>query len=224
MNHLYQQKLPSEQTLCDTYGVSRTVIREALKILSTRGLIKVINGDGSYVTKPEAKHISQSFLRIILMDDIQNWEISQLRMILEIASARDAANHATEAQLNELEKIVKEIESNSMFPEIHAEHDLRFHVMLGKLSGNCLLSLVVESMTDVIRLFIDRSRTNIGPLENPDFSHRKILNALRTHDPDIVEEVLSAHLKHSFQNSMERNNNRKPSFLIEEMYKTPSVV
>ena len=93
---------------------------------------------------------------------------------------------------------------------VNAEHNLRFHVMLGKLNRNDLLSLVFESMTVVIRLFIYRSRTNIGPLENPDYSHRKILNALRTHDPVIVEEVLSAHLKHSFQNSIDRNNNRKP--------------
>ena len=132
IDHLYKQKLPSEQTLCDSYGVSRTVIREALKILSTRGLVKIINGDGSYVTKPEANYISQSFLRIILMDNIRDWEIFQLRMILEIASGRNAAQNATEEQLRELEKLVEEIERSSMVPEIHAENDLRFHVMIGK--------------------------------------------------------------------------------------------
>ena len=59
-----EKKLPSEQALAVTFGVSRNVVREALKLLKERGLIELRNGTGAYITKPEASNISDVVSRI----------------------------------------------------------------------------------------------------------------------------------------------------------------
>jgi len=78
--------------------------------------------------------------------------------------------------------------------------DIEFHVMIGKLSGNFFLALIVESMTDVLRNFIQRGIETSGGNEDGIYRHRMILDALRTKDPDKVEINVRKHIEHSLAN------------------------
>lgn len=90
-------RLPSEQHLAEEYSVSRTIIRESLKLLKERGLIDSKTGSGSYVTRPEAQNIADVVYRIIQMDQIDYVSVFDMRMILEMESISRAVNHVTTA-------------------------------------------------------------------------------------------------------------------------------
>lgn len=89
--------MPSEQHLAEEYSVSRTIIRESLKLLKERGLIDSKTGSGSYVTRPEAQNIADVVYRIIQMDQIDYVSVFDMRMILEMESISRAVNHVTTA-------------------------------------------------------------------------------------------------------------------------------
>jgi len=202
---LYREKLPSEQELCEQFGVSRTIIREALKLLSARGLVQSKIGGGSFVTKPTASNIASLLLRIIKMDKISDEEVYQMRLILEISAIKAAAERITEEELLVLSKEVDSMEENMYNLPVRMEKDIEFHVLLGQFSGNRLLSLMIESMVDVLRDFIKKGIQKSGGNEDGIHRHRLILEALRTHNPDIAGCAMRDHLEHSFANVMSQN-------------------
>ena len=92
-------KLPSEMALSAQFGVSRTIIREALKLLQARGLVEIRVGGGAFITKPESEDVSELLLRIVQMDRIEDKDVYEIRIILEVAAIREAAAMTTAAHI-----------------------------------------------------------------------------------------------------------------------------
>lgn len=193
-------KLPAELDLAKEFGVSRTIIREALKILKARGLVDVRVGGGAYITKPKASDISKLILRIVNIDRINDEEVYAIRMILETAAVREATKRVTPLDLEGLEKQVDSMEKNMSDIEVRIDKDCEFHCQIGRLSGNELLALLVESMTGVLRKFISDGIRASGGNEDGVYRHRVILEALESGDPDKAESAMRDHLAHSWEN------------------------
>lgn len=87
-----ERRLPSEQMLSTRYGVSRTVIREALKILTERRMVSVTAGSGAYITRPDAYDLSIVFNRLIQTHDIDYMDAYDVRIVLEAAAAAACAS------------------------------------------------------------------------------------------------------------------------------------
>lgn len=187
-------KLPSEQMLGKSFGVSRTVIREALKILKERGLIDLRTGDGSYITKPRFNAISNVVNRIILLDNISEEEIYGMRLILETASCRLAAAHVEENTVDSLRKILEEMHSKINDVPTRVQLDLDFHVAIAKMSGNRLLWKFVETMTELVRNFIGKSVIIPGSKEDGLIRHAAIIDAIESGNPDLAETAIRDHL------------------------------
>jgi GntR family transcriptional regulator, transcriptional repressor for pyruvate dehydrogenase complex len=195
-----EPKLPSEQALAIQFSVSRTVIREALKLLKERGLIIQKNGDGSYITKPRTDTVSSAISRIIHMDKIDNDDLHGIRIILEVAAARLAALNAKPEEIEELKKIVDSMENRTLtFPE-RIKKDAEFHITLAKASRNELLTMFVETMTILLRDYMGKGVLLPGGIEDGLMRHRRIIAALETGSPDQAEEAIREHLKVSRQN------------------------
>jgi GntR family transcriptional repressor for pyruvate dehydrogenase complex len=190
-------RLPSENALAEQFGVSRTIIRESLKLLKARGLVSSRVGGGAYITKPQASDISEMLVRIIKMDRISDDDVYGLRIILEIAAGRGTALRITDGEIAIIEEQVNQMEININNLPLRIENDIAFHISLGKFSGNHLLGIVEESMTGMLRHFIERGIAVTGGNEDGIYRHRRILDALRTHDPDFVEKEIRDHLEHS---------------------------
>ena len=103
------ERLPSEQALAESFGVSRNVMRESLKLLKERGLIDSRMGGGSYITKPESSDLVNVVNRIILMDNIDYEQVFQMRGILESAACSLAAVKCTQQQVARLEMINRQL-------------------------------------------------------------------------------------------------------------------
>ena len=197
-NDSSSNKLPSEMSLAKQFNVSRTVIREAFRLLKERGLIIQKNGDGSYMTRPRVDTVSSAVSRIMRMDNIGNDDLREIREILELASARLAASNISIAQIEELEQIVKMMADLSLDIAQRVALDCKFHMVLAQGSGNELLTMFVEVMTVLIQDYMGKGVLVPGGIEDALQRHSKIINALHKRDVRLAEEAMQEHLTASY--------------------------
>ena len=190
-------RLPSEQKLCEEFGVSRTILRETLKLLKERGLIGTRTGSGSYVTRPEAHNISDVVSRIINLDRIDYEDVFDVRTILEVESTALAAKNATSDQIDDICSVLDELHNTTLSNEKRAEKDFEFHFLIAKASGNPLLALMVEAMGGICRSIIERTNLIIGSTDDSNLRHSNIFSAICAHDVEGARAAVKDHLDES---------------------------
>lgn len=193
-------KLPSEQSLADTFGVSRNVIRESLKILKERGLIDSKNGVGSYITIPRARNISDVINRMYAMNNMSFKDVYDLRIILETASCERAAKNLTSEEIENMEDILEKLKNRNISVEERRELDFDFHIAIAKASGNELLVVFVKTMKNVFIPMIEKGIFVEGGIDDACIRHRKIMNSLKSKDPNEAIEMMKQHLEYSKMN------------------------
>ena len=193
------QRLPTEAELVKEYKVSRSVIREALKVLKERGLVSMRAGDGSYATMPDAKTFSGVMNRVAKFNGISDEKINEVRTILEVRTVSDAAVYATENDIARLEEIIEQMEMCKNDISERARKDCEFHFAIASLCQNELLVFMVESLLDMLNKYIE-IRLNTSPKGNAAGIryHRRILKAIKAHDSDLAEKLMCRHLEESF--------------------------
>lgn len=171
-----------EQALADHYGISRTPLREALKVLASEGLVTLKPRRGCYVTE-----ISEQDLD----------EIFSVMELLEGRCAHDAALKAGEAQLGELEKIHARLEAAGAAHDIDGffEANQAFHHKLQEIAGNRWLLNVIGDLRKVIKLSRHHSLFSDGRLQQSLTEHRAILGALVARDTEAAEQRMRAHIR-----------------------------
>lgn len=193
------QKLPSEQSLAKSFGVSRNIIREALKILKERGLIDLRTGEGAYITKPASQTLTDLIGRMLVMDNIDAASVYEMRVLFEIKACSLAAERATEQEFQELENINQQMKEQSENIDARVELDLLFHAHIAKITKNPLLGLFVQSMTSLLKTMIKQAIQFPGGSENGIEYHQKIIDCLRSRDLQRAEDVMREHLNESMR-------------------------
>ena len=191
------QKLPSEQSLANSFGVSRNVIRESMKLLKERGLITVRTGGGAYIARPESDTLTSMIARFVAMEGTDDVDVFDMRALLEVESCRLATARCTDADLDALEHILRDIE---LYYEDHArrtELDIRFHTCIAEISGNRLLALFVHSMADLLQSLIHGAMQATMNSDSVIPYHSRILNAMRARDVDLAASIMKEHLEES---------------------------
>ena len=192
-------KLPSEKDLAAQFSVSKTAIREALKVLKERGLISSKNGEGSFVTKPDMTSISNSLNRIVQLEKINDLDLHELRMILESACARKAAQHAGAAEIKKMEDLIEEITEKVMIPEERIDLDCQFHKIVAKSGKNPLFGLFVEVLARQLRDFMIKGTYQMDIKKNY-LEHKRVIDAIKERNPDKAEKAMKDHLKAAWKN------------------------
>ena len=188
------EKLPSEQELSSRFKVSRTVIREALKVLKERGLIYSRNGGGSYISRPNIGTVTNVLNRIIRMDNISNDDLHNMRLILETAAGRLATINSKPADLKHLEFILEQMTDTSLPLPQRISYDADFHVTIARSSGNVLIGIFVEVMTILLNEYMIKGVSGSAGMKRTGIEHRKILNAIKARDPKAAEKTIHDHL------------------------------
>ncbi len=191
------EKLPSEQSLANSFGVSRNVVRESLKLLKERGLIVLRAGGGAYITKPESDILTNMIGRIVAMDGTDDIEVLQMRILLETEACRLATTKASDEDFDELEEITQKMEEVFEQHEARTKLDIQFHTRIAELSDNRLLALFVHSMANLLFTLITTAiRSPLGSDSGIDY-HRKLIAAMRTRKADDASEIMRNHLTES---------------------------
>ena len=203
------EKLPSEQELSKRFKVSRTVVREALKVLKERGLVDSRNGEGSYISKPNTDTVSSAINRIIRMDNISNDDLHGMRLILETAGARLAALHAKPAEVEHLENTLKLMADESLPLEQRIQYDADFHISIARASGNELVGMFVDVMTILLEEYMIKGMFGPPEMKKTLIQHYKILEAIKDGNPDVAETALREHLAAARKNVSKYERKKK---------------
>ncbi len=198
-------KLPPERELADKLGVSRTVIREAVRILVAKGLLETKPGVGTIV-----RHVTRDQIvePLNLLVQIRNGgvsfeELHQVRSILEVEIAGLAASQATEADIAELEQLVAAMEATQNDTDVFAARDTDFHQALARMTYNPLLGLLLGVIRDLLEDYIALVTRHIDPARHVLPYHRQILERVAAKDVEGARQAMRAHLKQIRKNHEE---------------------
>ncbi len=194
-------KLPSERELCEQFGVSRTVVREAVRMLVSKGLLDTQRGRGTVVCRMTSDQISEplSMLMATQADRFSVEHIHQVRSILEVAVARLAARQATDEDLAQLRVLVGKMEQLDPHGEEFAVLDTDFHTLLAQTTHNPFLAVLINATRDVMQTIRRRVHDYEGLGQMVIADHGKIVEHIAAHDEDGAARAMSVHLEHALQ-------------------------
>jgi len=196
-HHMEGEELPGEQALASRFQVSRASIREGLKLLRERGLVGTRRGSVSFVTKPEAANVSGMLSRIILMDGIDYNDIYDVRILMEVETARLAALRVTADDLSAMRGQLTRLKDRSIPTHLRRDTDFAFHLRIAQAAGNRLLVLLVETMSNVFKEMINAGIFVLGGIDDAIVRHEKIYRALEKHSPEEAVTAMLEHLEQS---------------------------
>ena len=180
-------RLPSTTSMTNEFGVSRPVIREALKILEGRGIIQISNGR-SAILQPMTSDILKSFFqRAVIYGEDNLREILEIRYGIEVQCAKLAAQRRTQEQVEELNNLIKQMRKQVNNPEVYTELDLQFHLVIADATKNQLMYFLVRSIRDTLR---DMIREGLGHR----LTEEERLLVQSTHE-DIVKQIASGEVE-----------------------------
>jgi len=186
------ERLPSERDLATAFKVSRPTIREAMIALEIRGLAETRHGSGIYVTDQLPVPEGAGDL------DIGAFELTEARRLFEGEASALAATTITEECLEELQLIVGEMADENARNEQGWTADRRFHIAIARATRNTAIAQVIESLLDMrhksplcVYMLERARRVGVQPRVS---EHRRILVALRKHDPKAARNAMRDHL------------------------------
>ncbi|WP_397389676.1 GntR family transcriptional regulator [Polynucleobacter sp.] len=170
-----------EQSLAVEFGISRTPMREAIKVLTSEGLVTTKMNKGAYVTEVDRRDLEQIFTVLSL---------------LEGQAAKETAIKATEAQLTQLDNLHHRLEKAAADRDTEQffEINVKFHDLIQEIAGNKWMNGVIEDLRKVLKLQRRDSLTRSGRLLSSLVEHREILQAILKRDPLAAELAMRKHL------------------------------
>lgn len=189
-------RLPPERDLSQQFGVSRTVIREAVAALVAKGLLEMAPGGGTVVRVPSAVTVSNS-LSLYLQVGQENFsydKINEVRRMLEVEIAGFAAERRTSADIASMASIIEESKRNTADRASFAQHDVAFHAALARSTQNELFSLLLGSLADVLLKVRERGFDVPGTPQRALNYHQAILDAVRASDAPRARYAMQKHL------------------------------
>jgi DNA-binding GntR family transcriptional regulator len=168
-----------EQALTAELGISRTPLREALKVLAAEGLVTMKLRRGAYVTEVTERDLAEVF---------------HLLALLESDAAAMVAREATDAQLAELAALHQRLEQAVDDRDAFFAANEGFHMRLLEIAGNRWRNQVVGDLRKVMKLYRHHSLFKQGRLLASLKEHRRIMSALKARDPVLVQQLMHQHL------------------------------
>lgn len=188
-------KIGTEKELTESLGISRSTVREAIRLLVSRNVLETRHGSGTYVS--ENKGIIPDPLGLNLFHDKfkLTWDLLEIRLLLEPHLAYAAALNITDEQLVCLKAICDEMDSRSSQGLDRQEIDICFHMKILEASGNLVASNLRPILEKAVETFIHYTARESTPETTA--THREILGALLRHDPDWARDTMRMHLEYN---------------------------
>jgi GntR family transcriptional regulator, transcriptional repressor for pyruvate dehydrogenase complex len=204
-------RLPTEHELSEQLGVSRTVVREAVKVLVATGLVYTRRGSGLYVADNISPFAPTMLDSLTPVDPTQVISLYEFRIMLEPSAARLAAEHITPHELRELREVVAlnrqsaETQQRQQF----RESDAAFHRVIAEATHNPFLASTIAMTTRVQSWVFDiaAGRTQALLLSYAE-QHAAILEAIQEGEPDAAAQAMQTHLEWALSHSKQEIRRR----------------
>jgi DNA-binding GntR family transcriptional regulator len=173
-----------EMKLAEEYGISRTPLREALKVLAAEGLVTMKVRRGAYVTEVSEKDLS---------------DVYHLLSLLESDAAGVVAERASDAQIAELQSLHKQLEAAAGHREKFFAINERFHMRLLEIAGNRWRDQMVADLRKVMKLNRHNSLLKSGRVKESMLEHRAIMEALARRDAKAAVKKMQEHFRNGLE-------------------------
>ena len=187
------ESLPSQGELCQQLGISRSVIREAMRTLQSQGLIEVTQGRRPSVLPAGPAAVVDSLGTLIQRSQVSLLDLLEVRQPLEIEIAAKAAEGRSDDQVRQLRATIDDLRDARDLPS-QISADLRFHKVLAEASGNPLFGIVLDVLAELLRESRRKTISQSGRETAVSF-HTQILNAVESGDVKAAQSAMIQHME-----------------------------
>lgn len=185
-------RLPNEAVLVERLGAGRSSVREAVKLLQSRNIVRVQQGSGTYVASNPG--VVDDPLGFTFIDDKRRLahDLLEVRFMIEPEMARMAAEHATAEQAARITELCDESERLAESGEDYSEADTEFHSAVAQASGNLVVPRLMPILKASVPLFIDVTGRRL--VAETIRTHRGVADAIAAHDSTAAHDAMYLHL------------------------------
>lgn len=194
--------LPAERDLMEEFGLSRTVVREAISKLASRGLVDARPRFRPVVKKPDFGTVleaSGTIVRYMLNEPKGVLNLYQSRVFIERGLVRDAALNANKNDIAALKTVLAANKETINDSEAFFKTDMAFHGVLFTMSGNPIFPAIHEGFTAWLSPNWAKMERSTEHNEINYYAHKEIYEAILERDPDRAEQALINHLKGAWE-------------------------
>ncbi|MBN1171407.1 MAG: FadR family transcriptional regulator [Micromonosporaceae bacterium] len=191
--------LPAEPALCDTFSVSRTVVREAVKMLQAKGLVQVRQGSGTTVAPPAMWNMLDELVLAASIAEDQGLSVLDdlvvTRRLLESDMAHTTAQLATEDVVRSLRELVDQMDALLDDHDRYADCDRIFHDLIMQTSGNRIARAVVRALERQVgnsARYVGQPQRERRVASNRD--HRRVYEHIAAHEPEAAAAAMFSHI------------------------------
>lgn len=189
--------LPSENKLAEIFSVSRGVIREALLMLSAKGIIDIQKGKGALILHPSIDPILDPFALLVNYkcgDDGLKYT-QQARVLIEPQIASVAAAFRQEKDIDNLKRCIENMRKHENDQKLLSFYDIEFHKQIALSCGNPIFSIIMEPIFHFLQTYHQEMFVNVGPreMENTFIEHEEILKAIEEKNSKAASNVMKKH-------------------------------
>ncbi|WP_040346717.1 FadR/GntR family transcriptional regulator [Neobacillus bataviensis] len=188
------QKIPSEIELSESFGISRSSLREALKVLSVLGIIESKTGEGTIIKQAEPEHLKNLMSLVAVSNGLDTLQLYEVRIILEIHAASLAAMRRTD---QDLEAIKSNLIKMDNFVAVEQEADFLFHKSIVQASKNDMLIMLMGLISDLISEQIKILQISFAAsykTQKVQSQHWDIYRAIESGNPVEAQSAMLEHL------------------------------
>jgi GntR family transcriptional repressor for pyruvate dehydrogenase complex len=206
---LHGARIPAERDLASQFGVSRTVVREAVRAMVAKGLLEVKPGSGTHVSTPSAERVTETMSWFLRGNnaEIDLSKVSEVRRLLEVEIAGLAAERRTDLDLLELTRILHDTTGVTRDRERFVEWDMAFHSALAAATQNELFCILLDSVVSTLRKVREYGFNVPGTPDRAKGFHALILAKVREGNPAAARLAMRDHMaeaERTMRQGMER--------------------
>lgn len=184
-------KLPTEKEFAEKLGVGRNSVREAIKMLSSIGVVEIKRGAGMFIAKSMSSAILNPLILSLVFEQGASTELLELRLLLDTGAAELAIQKASDQDIKRLEDANRKLREEALErqhdnPHVLRDLDLNFHRVMYELSGNNLLSKIGQAIYTLFFTSIEKTveADPVTAYEN----HQKVVDAMKQRNVELLRK------------------------------------
>jgi len=188
-------KLPSERELAEKLSIGRASLREAFRVLESRGLIKSRPGRGRFIREIKKDALIDSENIILSLEKSSILELLEAREIFEVKTAEFAAQRATPEDIGMIEDALNRMREKKVTDNERIESDAGFHLAIARASHNFAFINIMRLHMDLLKETREKTWQVPGRRKEQWQEHKAIFEAIKEHNSKKAAEAMLKHLK-----------------------------
>ena len=193
-------KLPAEAELMARFGVSRSTVREAVKILKTENIVDIRQGQGTFLCAMPGLGDDPLGLRFTDQDELIG-KLLETRLLIEPSVAALAAQRRQESHLAEMKALLDKMDNAYLHGEDYTPHDFEFHSVVARCTGNEVLERLLPTIHESIRAGYHHTRRVEGSYQRASQCHLEMYRAIMDRDSERARLAAQRHMVQTMHDS-----------------------